>query len=163
MSEGHLVFQENQRGISFDTLLGPYLRGASRITITDPYIRLFYQMRNLMEFLETVVKHKPKEEEIAVHLITTEDEFKSDQQKENFQKIKESCGTVGIDFTWEFDATGTIHARHIVTDHGWKILLDRGLDIFQHYEMNDAFTFANRLQQYRPCKAFEVTFISIKP
>jgi ATP-dependent Lon protease len=25
--------------------------------------------------------------------------------------------------------------------------------------MNDAVTFANRLQQYRPCKAFEVTFI----
>ena len=162
LSEGHLVFQENQRGISFDTLLGPYLSGASRITITDPYIRLFYQMRNLMEFLETVVKHKPKEEEIAVHLITTEDEFKSDQQKENFLKIKESCGTVGIEFTWEFDATGTIHARHIVTDYGWKILLDRGLDIFQHYEMNDAFTFANRLQQYRPCKTFEVTFIRAK-
>jgi ATP-dependent Lon protease len=40
--------------------------------------------------------------------------------------------------------------------------LDRGLDIFQHYEMNDAFTFANRLQQYRPCKAFEVTFIKHK-
>lgn len=40
-----------------------------------------------------------------------------------------------------------------------NIALDRGLDIFQHYEMNDAFTFANCLQQYRPCKAFEVTFI----
>jgi hypothetical protein len=52
--------------------------------------------------------------------------------------------------------------HHIVTDHGWKISLDRGLDIFQHYEMNDAFTFANRLQQYRPCKAFEVTFIKHK-
>jgi ATP-dependent Lon protease len=25
--------------------------------------------------------------------------------------------------------------------------------------MNDAFTFANRLQQFRPCKAFEVTYI----
>ncbi|MCA9423112.1 MAG: hypothetical protein KC592_18985, partial [Nitrospira sp.] len=41
----------------------------------------------------------------------------------------------------------------------WKISLDRGLDIFQRYELNDAFTFSNRLQQYRPCKAFEVTFI----
>jgi ATP-dependent Lon protease len=66
---------------------------------------------------------------------------------------------VGLNFTWEFDGTGTIHARHIVTDHGWKISLDRGLDIFQHYGMNDAFTFANRLQGYRSCKAFEVTFI----
>ena len=160
VKEQHLTFQENQRGISFDTLIGPYLRGASKITITDPYIRLFYQVRNLMEFLETILKQKPKDEEVAVHLITTEDEFKGEQQKENFQKIKESCGSVGIDFTWEFDETGTIHARHIVMDHGWKISLDRGLDIFQHYEMNDTFAFANRLQQYRPCKAFEVTFIN---
>ena len=161
VKEQHLTFQENQRGISFDTLLGPYLQGANRITITDPYIRLFYQVRNFMEFLETVVKNKLKEEEVSVHLVTTEDKFKGEQQKESFEKIKESCGSVGIDLTWEFDETGTIHARHIETDHGWKILLDRGLDIFQHYEMNDAFTFANRLQQYRPCKAFDATFLRI--
>jgi ATP-dependent Lon protease len=46
-----------------------------------------------------------------------------------------------------------------MTDHGWKILLDRGLDVFQRYEMNDAFDLSNRLQQYRQCKAFEVTFL----
>ena len=158
-TEQHLSFSENQRGLSFDALFGPYLRGAVKLTVTDPYIRLFYQVRNFMEFLETVAKHKPREEEVAVHLITTEDDFKGDQQKENFGKIQEACGAVGIDFTWEFAEIGSIHARHIVTDHGWKILLDRGLDIFQHYEMNDAFTFANRLQQYRNCKAFEVTFV----
>jgi len=159
LKEQHLTFQENQKGISYDTLLGPYLLGATRITVTDPYIRLFFQIRNFMEFIETVVKYKAPDEEVAVHLVTTEDEFKGDQQKENFEKIKSSGISVGIDFTWEFDSTGTLHARHIVTDQGWKISLDRGLDIFQHYEMNDAFTFTNRLQQYRPCKAFEVTFI----
>ncbi|MCC6503794.1 MAG: BREX system Lon protease-like protein BrxL [Deltaproteobacteria bacterium] len=159
LKEKHLTFQENQKGISFDILVGPYLKGAASITVTDPYIRLFYQMRNFMEFLETVVKHKSPDEEVAVHLVTTKDEFKGEQQKENLEKMKESAIAVGVTFTWEFDGTGTIHARHIVTDHGWKISLDRGLDIFQHYEMNDAFTFANRLQQYRPCKAFEVTFI----
>lgn len=162
LKEKHLTFQENQKGLSFDTLLGPYIKGASKITITDPYIRLFYQMRNFMEFLETVVKNKAPDEEVAVHLVTTEDEFKGEQQKDNFEKMKESASSVGVDFTWEFDATGTIHARHIVTDHGWKISLDRGLDIFQHYEMNDAFTFANRLQPYRQCKAFEITFIKQK-
>ncbi|MGG7056174.1 BREX system Lon protease-like protein BrxL [Nitrosomonas sp. ANs5] len=155
----HLSFQENQKGLSFDALLGPYLRGATAITVTDPYIRLFYQVRNFMEFLETVVKHKAPDEEVSVHLVTMADELKSEQQKDNFEKMKEAAGTVGVNFTWEFDDTGTIHARHIVTNHGWKISLDRGLDIFQHYEMNDVFTFANRLQQYRPCKAFEVTFI----
>ncbi len=163
LKEKHLTFQENQKGLSFDTLLGPYLKDATTITVTDPYIRLFYQMRNFMEFLETVVKHKAPDEEVSVHLVTTEDEFKGEQQKENFEKMKESANAVGVNFTWEFDSTGTIHARHIVTDHGWKISLDRGLDIFQHYEMNDAFTFVNRLQQYRQCKAFEVTFIKHKP
>jgi len=161
LKEKHLTFQENQKGISFDALFGPYLRKATLITITDPYIRLFYQIRNFMEFLETVVKHKAQDDEVAVHLVTTEDDFKGEQQKENFEKIKESSSAVGIEFTWEFDGTGTIHARHIATDQGWKISLDRGLDIFQHYEMNDAFAFANRLQQYRPCKAFEVTFLKI--
>ncbi|WP_289020491.1 BREX system Lon protease-like protein BrxL [Desulfobacter postgatei] len=159
LKEKHLTFQENQKGISFDTLFGPYLKGATQITVTDPYIRLFYQMRNFMEFLETVVKHKALDEEVSVNLVTTEDEFKGEQQKENLEKMKESASSVGVNFTWEFDGTGTIHARHILTDHGWKISLDRGLDVFQHYEMNDTFIFTNRLQQFRPCKAFEVTFI----
>ena len=112
-----------------------------------------------MEFLETVVKHKAQDEEVLVHLVTLQDEFKAEQQKEWFEKIKESSTSAGVEFTWEFDETGTIHARHVVTDHGWKILLDRGLDIFGHYEMNDAFTFENRIQKFRPCKAFEITFI----
>ena len=159
LKEQHRSFQENQKGISYDILFGPYLRGASQIIITDPYIRLFYQVRNLMEFIESAVKFKSQDEEIAIHLITAEDDFKADHQTESLEKINKSCAAVGIHFTWEFDGAGTIHARHIVTDNGWKILLDRGLDIFQNYEMNDAFTFANRLQQHRACKAFEVTYV----
>ena len=42
---------------------------------------------------------------------------------------------------------------------GWKISLDRGLDIFQRYEMNDAFSLSNRLQEFRSAKAFEITYL----
>ena len=161
LNEKHLTFQENQKGISFDKLFGPYLKGATTITVTDPYIRQFYQMRNFMELLETVVKHKAPDEEVSVHLLTREDEFNGEHQKSNFDKMIETASSVGLKFTWEFDGTGSIHARHIVTDHGWKICLDRGLDIFQPYDMSDSFTFANRLQQYRSCKAFEVTYVKI--
>jgi ATP-dependent Lon protease len=159
LAEQHLSFQENQRDVSFDTLFGRYLKDAKEIVLTDAYVRLFYQVRNLMELLETVAKFKGKEDEVKFHLVTKEDEYKSIQQRENLEKIRETAVSVGIQFTWEFDTTGTIHARHIVTDHGWKILLDRGIDIFQQYDMNDTFTFSNRLQQYRQCKAFEVTYI----
>jgi ATP-dependent Lon protease len=159
LEEKHLTFQENQKGVSYETLFGPYLKGSTQITITDPYIRLFYQIRNLMELLEVLVKYKPEEDEVNIHLVTTRDEFKGELQDESFEKIQQSASAVGINFTWKFDETGTIHARHIVTNTGWKISLDRGLDIFQHYEMNEAFAFANRLQQYRSSKAFEATFI----
>jgi len=162
LTEKHVTFSENQRGISFDRLLGPYLKNATKIVITDPYIHLFYQVRNLMEFLETIAKLKQDEDEVSVHLTTMEDDFNWPQQLEHFQKMQDTCATIGIQFTWEFDGTNTIHARHIVTDTGWKILLDRGLDIFQHYEMNDTFSIANRLQKHRQCKAFEVTYIKQK-
>ena len=55
-----------------------------------------------------------------------------------------------------------IHARHIVIDQKWKITLDRGLDIFQRYEMNDSFSLGNRIQKARACKKLlEVSYIKI--
>ncbi len=162
LKEQHLTFQENQQGVTYDALFGPYLKEAWRITITDPYIRLFYQVRNLMELLETVTRLKPEDEDVVVHLITQKDTFRSDQQVEHLAQIQTADTSIGIHFTWTFVESNAIHARHMITDHGWKISLDRGLDVFQSYEMNDAFAFANRLQQFRKCKAFEVTFLRME-
>ena len=159
LSEKHLIFQENQRGVSFDVLFGPYLKGAANVVITDPYVHRPYQARNLMELLETIIKHKQDEDEVEVLLHTTDDGFEDSQQIACLEKIQASCATVGIRFSWTMDAGHAIHARHIVTDHGWKILLDRGLDVFQPFEMNDIFGIANRLQKYRPVKAFEITYL----
>ena len=161
LKEQHLVFQENQRGVNFDKLFGPYLAGAKRIVITDPYLRMFHQQRNLMELLETVSKVSGPEEEMAVHVVTVEDEFNGDRQTENFQKIMDACTSIGIQFSWAYDKTGTKHDRDITTDDGWKIVLSRGLDVFQRFELNDAFSFTNRMQQHRQCKEFNVTFIKV--
>jgi ATP-dependent Lon protease len=161
LKEQHLVFQENQRGVNFDALFGPYLSGAKLIVITDPYMRLFHQVRNLMDLMETISKFKGPDEEVAVHAVTVEDEFNGDRQSENLQKIADACQSVGIQFTWAYDTSGTKHDRDITTDHGWKIVLSRGLDVFQRFELNDAFNFANRLQQHRQCKEFNVTFVRV--
>ena len=156
---GHLVFAENRRGISYDKLFGTYVRGASWIVITDPYIRLFYQVRNVMEFIETVLRLKAPEDQVRIELLTCPDEGGISKQRENLDAIVVACDGTGVTFSWSFDGTGTAHARHIVTDTGWKISLDRGLDIFQHYQMNDAFNLANRLQEQRALKQFEITYI----
>jgi ATP-dependent Lon protease len=159
LKEQHLTFSENQKGVTYDMLFAPYFENATQITLTDPYIRAFFQIRNLMEFVETIVKMKDEEENLEFKLITIEDEFKPEQQIEYFNQIKQSCEAVGIDFSWEFDKTETIHSRFITVDTGWKILLDRGLDIFQQYDMNNTFSLQNRLQNFRSCKAFDITYI----
>ena len=160
--EGHVEIKENQKGISYEKLFSPYIKGAEKITITDPYIRIFYQIRNLMEFIEMVVKNKPIEDEVQIHLITIKDDRDPMSQLENFEQMRDVVQTAGVVFSWEFDNNNTIHARHIVTDTGWKISLDRGLDIFQHYEMNNSLDLSNRLQEFRGCKGFEVTYIKME-
>lgn len=158
-TEQHLTFHENQRGVTFDQLFSAHVKGAKSICVTDPYLRVFYQLRNLMEFLETVAKTKADDEEIEVQLVTVKDDYKDVQQTDYLEQIKNSCLSAGIRLTWEFDTSGSLHARHITTDNGWKILMDRGLDIYQRYEMGDAFDLTNRLQQFRSCKAFEITYL----
>jgi ATP-dependent Lon protease len=162
LKEKHLEYMENQKGVSYDILFSSYIKGAKDITITDPYLRIFFQLRNLMEFVECIIKNKNKEDEINLHIITGKEDRNLDGKQDEFlEQIQKSALSVGIHFTWEYDETNTIHARHIVIDDNWKISLDRGLDIFQSYEMNNTFELANRLQEMRSCKAFEVTYIKL--
>lgn len=156
----HRVFAENQLGVSYDDLFGDYVKGAKQLTITDPYIRIFYQARNLMEFLETVVRFKSAEDEVAIHLITTADQY-TEQQTEYLFGVKTGVKPPASPLRGSTDETNSLHTRHVTADHGWKMSVDRGLDIFQRCELNDVFALSNRVQQMRPVKAFEVTYLEI--
>lgn len=155
--EKHFVFEENQIGVSYEKLFAPIFKGAKRIEIIDPYIRNFFQTLNLMELLEVIEKCKAETDVIEVDLTTSMDEVNFNQQTENLETIKESCFQMGIEFTFRYDST--IHARSITTDNGWKVILDRGLDIYQNCERKDAFQFTTRIQKFRPCKRFEITYL----
>jgi ATP-dependent Lon protease len=157
--EGHKVYAENRKGISYDILFGPYIDGAQRIVVTDPYIRFYYQARNMMEFVEMVIRRKAPEDQVAVHLVTGPDDGNVAQQREFLESISTACLGSGVDFTWAFDSSGTAHARDIVTDTGWKIVLDRGLDIFQAPVKSGGFSLGDRLQDHRMAKGFYVTYI----
>ncbi len=157
--EGHREFQENQRGVSYETLLLPYLAGASEIAIVDPYIRQFHQARNLMELIEALALVKDPADELKVFLVTSENTDgpeKLQKQMEFLLRVKQAAAVAGITLDVKFD--GTIHDRSIVANSGWRINLGRGLDIFQ-YVPSDAFDLAVKLQQYRQVKAFGVTYI----
>jgi len=155
----NIAIQDNQTGISYRRLFAMYLKGSKRIEIKDPFIGSFYQCRNLMEFMEVVAAIKSDADEVAVHLITKHSEYQDSNQEEYFRQIESSCSKVGITFTYEID--DTIHDRYIQSDNGWKIILGRGLDIFQPFDHKDAFALENRNQRYRKCRAFEVTYVRL--
>ena len=156
----HVEFQDGMRGITYDKLFGRYLAGARRIDIQDPYIQRFHQARNLMELLETIVRHRTNDRKIAVRLVTAQTEPEYVEQQLKFLQSMEVTGlTQGIWFSWEFDAS--VHDRSIMTDTGWKIILGRGLDIFRWFDVNDAFDFQNRLQGCRAVRGFYVTYVRV--
>jgi len=158
LAEGQKIIRDNQSGVSFDMLFGAYLLGAKEITLTDPYIRLPYQLRNFMEFAKLVSQKKEQLEEVKLHLITNNNEDFIQNSKTAFNEITDSLESLGIIFTYEFDEN--IHDRSIVMDNGWKIVLGRGLDIFQ--KTNGWYDIAEYYQEKRLCKACEVTFLREK-
>ena len=158
--EGNVTFQENCKGVSFDKLLVPYLKGAKSISIIDPYLRNYWQIRNLMELLEGLIKIKAVDEEITIDVLTMIDDFGHEKQLDFFEQMIASVMPAGIHLNYRFDET--IHDREITTDTGWKIILGRGLDIFQNYDGNNTFALQNSLQEYRSCKSFGITYVRIK-
>lgn len=112
--------------------------------------------------MEMIVRRRGAGSNVSMHLVTVGDESGAGQQLEFFNRIRTAGLVAGIDFSWEFVPPENLPEKHVTTDTGWKILLDRGLDIFQPYEMNDTFDFSNRMQQFRPCKAFEARWLRLK-
>ncbi len=149
--------RDNQSGISYDNLLGAFLAGATNIRLTDPYIRFPYQIRNLMEFARLVAQKKDVDTEVKLHLVTFNEEPHLEDTKKAFSEIADSLEPLGIFFTWEFNPL--IHDRSIDMNNGWKILLGRGLDIFQ--KTNGRYDIAEYYQEKRQCKSCEITLLSI--
>lgn len=158
LTEQNIIIRDNQTGISYNNLFGDYLIGATEIQIVDPYIRLPYQLRNLMELLKLVAEKKSSETEVKVHLVTTNNEDFIEGSKESFEQMTMSLESVGILFSYEFD--NFIHDRSIVLNNGWKIIMGRGLDIWQKTGgWNDINEY---LQEKRLCKSCEITILKKK-
>jgi ATP-dependent Lon protease len=151
---------DNAIGYSFDSLLMPYLRGVKHIEIIDPYIRAPHQLRNLFDLLTEIIVGKPVDEVIEVHLVTSEEGSRPDWKENQFSglcEIEDSAREGGVNLSWDFD--GSKHDRQITTDTGWRIILGRGLDIFQPFISASRYDLRQRLQDRRRTKACTITYL----
>lgn len=156
--EGQCDFAENQRGVSYETLLMPYLAGATEIELHDPFIRMSHQGRNLVELLALIASSKDPADEIDFNLFTLLEEDPEYQKKQlqMLNEITQGAAQEGIKVNTAKDPGG--HDRWIRTDTGWRINLGRGLDIFQKSD-GGWFNFGSSRQEFRQVRAFGVTYI----
>ena len=160
--EGTRHYRENQRGVSYELLFGDYIDGARSIVIVDPYIRAFYQCRNLMDLLVVCLERMDYSvDSPKVHLITGMDVKVPMKQVEFLQRIEDAMEPQDLDFTFEFREH--IHARHIYVDDRWDIKPDRGLDIWQKFDSDYAFSLEARMPEKRQVRLFEVTYLRAEP
>jgi len=108
-----------------------------------------------MEFAKLVSTKKDELEEVKLHLITNNNEEYIENSKDAFKEMADSLESLGIQFTYEF--VENTHDRSIVMDNGWKIVLGRGLDIYQ--KTNGWYDIAEYYQEKRLCKGCEVTYV----
>jgi len=93
--------------------------------------------------------------------LTTQSEADTcERQAENLDQIVAGFAGSRVNFSWELDHNPNFHARSITTDAGWKITIDRGLDIFQKFETGP-FSVEQAIQEVRLTRGAEVSYIRI--
>ncbi len=147
--------RENQSNVSYEKLFGDYLVGVHEVNIVDPYIRLPYQVRNLMELVRLILSKRVDEELIQIHLKTFNSDDKIPEMIDTFDELKDSLVDMDVDFSYEFDEN--IHDRSISLDNGWVISLGRGLDIWQR--TGGMLDLAEYIQEKRICKEFSMYIV----
>jgi len=151
------ILKDNQTGISYKKLFADYLKGATSITLQEPFIRMPYQFKNLLEFCIMLGNNKDPELEINLEVITwNNEEFMADSIS-FFEELQTSILDLGINLVYKFE---NHHDRFILANNGWKITLDKGLDIFEKTE--GRFNVADMDQTRRKCKSCEITYLNIK-
>lgn len=153
LEERTLRISDGDTGYSYRSLFGPYLKGASSIVLTDPYIRLEYQIRNLLSFIEII---DTVDGPVSLHLVTAaDDDYQQRINEGKFTEIANSLNEHGISFTYEFNST--THRRGIELDNGWHIIIDRGLDFYQKPESK--YELGQADQTKRRCRETEAVFL----
>ena len=125
--ERHFTIMYGDVGHSYESIIGPYLRGAKTVVIEDPYIRLQHQIQNFVRFCECVIKGRALKK---INLITGyDDNTQLADIAEKLDELKQSL--LEMDVELEVKLNPNIHDREIRLDNGWIIKIGRGLDFYQ--------------------------------
>jgi ATP-dependent Lon protease len=127
LKEQHFTILYGDTGYSYESIMGPYLKGAKAVVIEDPYIRLQHQIQNFVRFCETVLKAGTVKK---ISLVTGhDDKTPLAEMAEKLEELKQSL--LEQDVELDVKLNPNIHDHEIRLDNGWVIKIGRGLDFYQ--------------------------------
>ena len=125
--EQHYTIFYDDTGHSYESIIGPYFKGAKEITVEDPYIRLTHQIQNFVRFCEAAVKLSSVRK---INLITGYDDNTSvSEMRDHLDEVRQSL--LELDVALDIKLNPNLHDREIRIDNGWVIKIGRGLDFYQ--------------------------------
>jgi len=150
------IIKQDQTNITYEKIFARYLKGADNIMLQDPWIRLPYQFNNLLEFCVMFGNNKEDGKEIGLEVVSWNSEEYLNLSKEYFEELSTSVQDLGVNLSYRLERH---HDRFIEANNGNKIILGRGLDIFEKRE--GRFSIGDVDQRWRKCKACEITYLKM--
>lgn len=138
-----------ETGWDLEKIFAPYARGAARVTLEDPHLSLPHQLRNLVRFCEMLCVINDCHE----FLLITRD--KDPEFEAGLLELQKSMAHLGRTFSWQYSAS--LHDRCVRFSNGWKLVLGRGLDMWEKPASAGSSkyyvgSFDLRLRTTRPCE-----------
>lgn len=127
LKEQHYTIFYGDTGHSYELIMAVYLRGAQKVVVEDPYIRMPHQIQNFVRFCEVVLTNSTIRK---IKLITGyDDESQRTDAQNKLGDLQQSL--LEQDIVLEIEFSATMHDREIRIDNGWVIKIGRGLDFYQ--------------------------------
>lgn len=127
LTEQHFTILYGDTRHTYESIIGPYLRGAKSILIEDPYIRIRHQIQNFVRFCEAVLRTETVRN---ITLVTSyDDKIQLSEMEERLSELKQSL--LELDVHLDVKLNPDMHDREIRIDNGWIIKIGRGLDFYQ--------------------------------
>ncbi len=126
-AERHFTILYGDTGHTYETIMGPYVKGAKAVQVEDPYIRLPHQIQNFVRFCEAILKAGTVRK---ISLLTSfDDTTPLADMNDKLDQLRQSL--LEQDVELEINVNPNLHDREIRLDNGWVIKIGRGLDFYQ--------------------------------
>jgi ATP-dependent Lon protease len=127
LSEQHFTILYGDTGHTYESIMGPYLKGAKSVDVEDPYIRMPHKIQNFVRFCEAVMKAGTVRK---ISLLTSfDDATPLAEMNEKLDQLRQSLLEQDVELV--INVNPNLHDREIRIDNGWVVKIGRGLDFYQ--------------------------------